>query len=67
MKKNKTERQLREYYLQLNVYNNLIKTLLNKDKLNKLEEKTNVNHRSNYELYIKRKITRLEKTLKIMI
>ena len=42
MKKNKTERQLREYYLQLNVYNNLIKTLLNKDKLNKLEEKTNV-------------------------
>jgi hypothetical protein len=67
MKKNKTERQLREYYSQLNVYNNLIKTLLNKDKLNKLEEKTNVNHRLNYELYIKRKITRLEKTLKIMI
>lgn len=67
MKKNKTEKQLKEYNLQLNVYNNLIKTLLNKDKLNKLEKKTNVNHRSNYELYIKRKITRLEKTLKIMI
>ena len=47
--KTKTERQLREYDLQLKIYNKLINTLLY--KLNDIEKKTNKNHRDNYELY----------------
>jgi hypothetical protein len=92
--KTKTEKQLKEYDLQLKIYNKLINTLLY--KLNNIEKKTNkkkakkkekeeekkkedkeetkgyrqcgaygLKARDNYELYLKKKIIRLENTLKI--
>lgn len=64
MTKTKSERQQKEYDIQLSNYNNLIKTVSNKCILDNIEKKTNKNHRFNYEIYLNKKILKLEKTLK---